>query len=345
MTHSVLKPGVTAIVTAYNAERYLPRCIDSILAQTYPNVRIVVVDDGSTDRTREVARRYAERADLIELPVNQGPANGRTTGLMTVETEYVTFLDADDYWQPTFVETTVAFLEEHPELVAVSTGNFKEDWNGQRHHRPILDAEDQAYYGCDGAVCPNFFRFWVKYNGILTGTVVMRTQVARQTGGQRTDLRLTEDLEFWGYLATFGPWGFIPQPLLVTDLRVLTPTERLRKFGQRYRLFRDLTVESWYRRIEPRVNDETSAAALESFLGHIATEIALANAYTFRFGRSYRLARQWRQGFDRGLGTVLDYGSRGGPLLWPLVCVALRVREVVKSYVRPIQVWAARQSA
>ncbi len=342
MRTATAESRVTAIVTTYNAERYLPRCVESILRQTHPNVRIVIVDDCSTDGTAELAARYEGRVLLIRQTVNKGPAAGRTAGLMTVDTEYVTFLDADDYWEPTFVETTLHFIDEHPDLVAVSTANCKEDWNGQRHYRPLLDEQDKAYYGSEGAVCPNFYEFWVKYNAVLTGTVMMRTNVARETGGQREDLRLTEDLEFWGYLASFGAWGFIPQPLFVTDLRVLTPSERLRKFSHRYMLFRDLTVESWYSRIGPRVTDSVSVAALASFLGHIATEIALANAYTFRLGKSYRLAREWGQRFDRGLGRVLRYGSRGGPLLWPFVCIALRAREIVKSYLRPIRVWAAQ---
>jgi glycosyltransferase involved in cell wall biosynthesis len=340
----MVKPAVTTIVTAFNAERYLPRCIESILSQTYHDVRVVVVDDHSTDRTAEVAAAYGNRVTVITLPANRGPAVGRTVGLMTAETEYVAFLDADDYWQLTFVETTVRFMEGHPDLVAASTSNCKEDSNGREYYRPTLDEQDKAYYGLDGAMCLNFYEFWAKYNAVLTGTVMMRTKAAHQTGGQREDLRLTEDLEFWGYLATFGPWGFIPQPLFVTDLRVLTPRERLRKFERRYAFFCDLTLESWSSRITPRLKDDASMRAFERFVGHIATEIALANAYTFRLVRSYRLARQWRSCLDRGLGSVLGYGSRGGPLLWPFVCMALRAREVVKSYLWPIRAWVARHS-
>lgn len=335
---------VTTVVTAYNAERYVSRCIESILNQTRPGAEVIVADDGSTDRTAEVVASYGDQVTLMRLPENRGPAVGRTMGLMAAKTDYVAFLDADDYWQSAFIETTLAFLERHSDLVAVSTGNCKEDWNGKRHDRPVLDAGDRDHYGCEGAVCPDFFPFWSKYNAILTGSVLMRTEIARRTGGQREDLRLTQDLEFWGYLATFGPWGFIPQPLFVTDLRVLTPTERLRKFKTRYAFFRELTVESWSRRIAPCLKDDVSAGEFERFLGHIATEIALANAYTFRFGKSYRLARQWRRHLDPGLGSVLEYGSLGGPLFWPFVCVALRAREVMKSYLTPIRVWATRQS-
>ncbi len=335
--------AVTVVIAAYNAERFLSRCIESIRGQSFGPIRIIVVDDHSTDRTRDVVASYGEKVTVIPLPSNRGQAWGRTVGLMATKTEYVAFLDADDYWLPTFVETTVRFLEKHPDAVAASTANCKEGWNGERAYRPALTDTDRDYYGQEGAICPNFYEFWAQYNAVLTGSVMMRTELARQTGGQKQELRLTEDLEFWGYLATFGPWGFIPRPLLVTDLRVLTATERLQKFKTRYAFVRDLTVESWSRRIAPRLTDDASVHAFERYLGRIATEIVLANAYTFRFGRSYRLARQWRPQLDRGLGSVLRYGSRGGPLLWPFVCLAVRAREFMKSYLRPIRVRAARQ--
>jgi len=324
--------SVTAVVTAYNAERFLERCIRSIIDQTACGVQIIVVDDGSTDATAEVALSFGDRIKLVRLAGNQGPAVGRTTGLMAAHTDYIAFLDADDYWRPAFVETCLDFLRRHPAVIAVSTGNCKQDWDGTQYMRPDLDDPDRCYYGDKGNVCPDFYAFWSKYKAVLTGTVMMRTRIARQTGGQRADLRLTQDLEFWGYLATFGPWAFIPKPLFVTDLQVLTPGERLRKFKRRFTFFRELTVSSWSRRIRSRLRGGASRQEFEVFLGHIATLITWANAYTFRLRKSYRLAKEWDTRLDKGLGSVLRWGTLIGPLGWPLVCLLLRIREVLKSY-------------
>lgn len=326
------RPRVTAVITAYNAERYVSRAIDSALGQTFGPVHVIVVDDGSSDGTSEVAASYGDGVELIRLPQNSGPAVGRTAGLMECATEFVAFLDSDDYWRPEFVQETVSFLDAQPEAIAVSTGHSSRDWYGRDSDGPRLDETDRAYYETAGALCPDFYHFWSKYRAVLTGTVMMRTEIAQRTGGQRADLWLTQDLEFWGYLATFGRWGFIPQRLFVTDQKALTPQERLSKFKRRYTFFRNLEVDGWAERIRLRLAGSPSEADFERFLGHIATTIALANAYTFRTQKSYRLAKQWKHKLDSGLGSGLRYGLYGGRVFWPLVCVALRFREVAKAY-------------
>ncbi len=334
-SHQGLKRGpVTVVITAYNAERYIARCIESALTQTCGLIHVIVVDDGSSDGTSQMVGSYGDSVELIRLPENSGPAVGRTTGLMNCATEYIAFLDADDYWKPSFVRETVSFLDANPETIAVSTGYCKHDWNGREYIRPVLDDEDRAYYGRDGRNCTDFYQFWSKYRAVLTGTVMMRTEVALKTGGQRADLRLTQDLEFWGYLATFGDWAFIPKPLFVTDEKVLTPKERLSKFKRRFEFFQTMTVDEWARRIRPRLNGDSRSEGFERFLGHIATTIVLANAYSFRFAVSYRLAKEWDAKLDTGLGSVLRWGVRGGPVLWPLVCLAWRLRETMKAYWR-----------
>jgi glycosyltransferase involved in cell wall biosynthesis len=327
---------VTAVVTAYNAERYISRCIDSALEQSLGAVRVIVVDDGSSDQTARVVTSYGDRVRLIQLESNQGPAVGRTRGLFECVTEYVAFLDADDFWEPTFARETVEFLDTHPDIVAASTGNCKRHWNGGECVRPVLDEQDKDYYGAGGAVCPDFYRFWSKYRAVLTGSVMMRTAMALKTEGQRADLRRTQDLEFWGYLATFGRWAFIPKPLLVTDERALTPRERLGKFKKDFMFFREIEVDDWAKRIRPRLVGRPESQGFEEFLGHIATWVALSNAYSFRFRESYRMAAAWRDRLDPGLGSVLRRGVGMGPVCWPLVCLALRLRETIKAYRHPL---------
>jgi glycosyltransferase involved in cell wall biosynthesis len=326
---------VTVVITAYNAERYISRCIDSALGQTPSPSSVIVVDDGSIDSTASVVASYGDRVRLIRLASNAGPAVGRTTGLAQCTTEFVAFLDADDFWTPAFVQETVSFLIAHPDVVAVSTGNCKRHWQGRELYRPALDDRDSNYYGEHGAVCPDFYQFWSKYRAVLTGAVMMRTQVALQTNGQRADLRRTQDLEFWGYLATFGLWAFLPKPLLVTDERALTPRERLAKFKKDFLFFRTVDVADWARRIRPRLVGRPEQKSFEQFLGHIATWVALSNAYAFRFRKSYGVAVQWRDKLDPGLGSVLRHGIRLGPVCWPLVCLALRLRETIKAYLQP----------
>jgi glycosyltransferase involved in cell wall biosynthesis len=112
-------PLVSVIIPCYNQGHYLGEAIESILKQSYPHFEIIVVDDGSTDNTAEVARRYAEVRLLSQE--NQGrPAVGRNRGFRESLGDYIVFLDSDDHLLPEALETGVRLLEAHPEYAFVS---------------------------------------------------------------------------------------------------------------------------------------------------------------------------------------------------------------------------------
>ena len=90
---------VSVIVPAYNVERFLPRCIESLLKQSYSNLEIIIVDDGSTDKTGDIAEGYAEKYDHIRCihKENGGLSDARNMGLKYSKGEYVVFFDSDDW--------------------------------------------------------------------------------------------------------------------------------------------------------------------------------------------------------------------------------------------------------
>ena len=103
------------VVPAYNMEDFLDRTLHSALAQTYPNLEIIVVDDGSTDRTLAIAKRCADRNEnvrVISVP-NGGVATARNLGTRMARTPYVAYLDADDLWHPEKIARQIAALEIH----------------------------------------------------------------------------------------------------------------------------------------------------------------------------------------------------------------------------------------
>lgn len=93
---------ISIIVPVYNVESYLEQCIDSILAQTYKNLEIILVDDGSTDRSGEICDRYAEQDSRIRVvhQVNNGSSRARNAGLEICHGDYLGFIDGDDYVAP-----------------------------------------------------------------------------------------------------------------------------------------------------------------------------------------------------------------------------------------------------
>jgi glycosyltransferase involved in cell wall biosynthesis len=111
------RASVSVIMPSYNCGRFIAEAIDSILKQTLAPEQIIIVDDGSTDDTEQVVRRYAdERIEYIKQR-NAGVSAARNTGLDAARCEFVTFLDADDRWRPTFVERMHGLLAAAPAAV------------------------------------------------------------------------------------------------------------------------------------------------------------------------------------------------------------------------------------
>ena len=107
---------ITVIVPVYNTEKYLERCLDSIVGQTYRDLEILLIDDGSTDSSGEICRQYAEADDRITVLVkeNGGQASARNLGLDRMQGEYVLFVDSDDYVSPDFVEELYRQIKAEP---------------------------------------------------------------------------------------------------------------------------------------------------------------------------------------------------------------------------------------
>ncbi len=113
MTRSM--PRVSVIIPTYNRADLLPQTIESCLAQTYPDLEIIVVDDGSTDTTAEAVARYGAKVMYVRQD-QQGVPKARQHGLQRALGEYITFLDSDDLMAPTKIERQVQALNEHPEV-------------------------------------------------------------------------------------------------------------------------------------------------------------------------------------------------------------------------------------
>ena len=115
---SAAQPLVTVIIPTYNRARLVGEAIDSVLAQEWAGLQIVVADDGSTDDTREVVSRYGDKLEYFFQP-NAGQAAARNRALERARGEFIAFLDSDDLWLPHKLRTEIAVFERLPEAVAV----------------------------------------------------------------------------------------------------------------------------------------------------------------------------------------------------------------------------------
>lgn len=116
-----MKKTVTVVVATYNREKTISRSLESILKQTHKEVDVVVVDDGSTDKTEELVRAIVDiRVRYIKLPVNSGASVARNRGIQEASGDFILVWDSDDVLYPDALEKALSIFEKHPEYVVVS---------------------------------------------------------------------------------------------------------------------------------------------------------------------------------------------------------------------------------
>lgn len=136
------KPLVSIIVPIYNTAKHLPACLDSILAQTYQNLEIILINDGSTDHSASIAKSYTEKDPRIKFinQTNQGLSATRNVGIKKSTGDYITFIDSDDAIEPQMIESMINALQTNKADIAVCS--FKEFYNNgkivhfNRQHYP-----------------------------------------------------------------------------------------------------------------------------------------------------------------------------------------------------------------
>lgn len=107
-------PLVSVIIPVYNVEKYLHKCLDSVLAQTHANLQIICINDGSTDKSYGILQEYAQKDNRIELinQPNKGLSAARNAGMTRIKGKYCCFLDSDDAWHVDFVKTLLKFRDD-----------------------------------------------------------------------------------------------------------------------------------------------------------------------------------------------------------------------------------------
>lgn len=318
---------VSVIIPAYNAEACLARCVGSALSQEPRPQEVIVVNDGSTDATGEAARAFGDRIVSLEQD-NAGQGAARNAGLRVARGRFIAFLDADDYWLPGFLATCLEFLFAHPEAVAVNTAYVVRRWGKEQLGPACVRGADGP--PPEGEILSSFFEFWAEQDHVRTGTVVIRRSVTEEAGPQCADLRISQDLEYWGYIATFGPWGFVPKPLWVGDSAAQAAGQGwIRRYRKRRRLCP--TVERWQRRIVPRLRDE-DWPGFRVVRGRVAQSFALNRILAGR-GRSARpIVARYGEEMSASFSTdVMRRGNRLGQAGWLAACSLLRARELAKA--------------
>lgn len=158
-------PTISVIVPIYNTERYLHRCIDSILAQTYTNFELLLIDDGSTDSSGAICDEYAQKESRVRVfhKENGGVSSARNLGLDKASGEWIAFVDSDDWLRDRYLEAFISQLDQNSQIIIQGieiVGIHRENVN-----IPLLPSIDfldtillMSKYGCLGYVFAKLFK-------------------------------------------------------------------------------------------------------------------------------------------------------------------------------------------
>lgn len=182
-------PKVSVIIPTYNQSRYLCEAIDSVLAQSYKDFELIVVDDGSTDDTQEAVKHYGNKLQYV-YQKNQGCPGAMNTGVRNSQGEYFAMLGHDDLWLPDFLATQVAVLDGNPELAFVSSGTHVIDDKGKN-----IGLWNVGHFR------KKSFSNLLKSNFIFHLTTLVRRKHFDEVGQFDENLQTAQDYDLWLRLA------------------------------------------------------------------------------------------------------------------------------------------------
>ena len=185
-----LTPRVSVIVPAYNTASYIGETLDSVLAQTFLDYEVIVVNDGSPDtpKLESAISKYENRIRYVKQE-NRGLAGARNTGTRLAQGEFVVFLDSDDIWLPDFLAGQLKFFEEHPSLDmacadCIFFGNTEMQGKSWQSLDPIEDPV-------------TFEKVLPTHGGAFASFTLLRKQTVLKVGDFDESLRLLEDYHYW----------------------------------------------------------------------------------------------------------------------------------------------------
>ncbi len=207
-------PLVSILLPVRNGERYLRESLDSILAQTWGDREVLVLDDASTDGTPQILEGYGDRVRVIRHPTNLGIYDNVNAGLTHVRGEFVGVYHADDIYEPTMVERSVATFRAHSSVGAVFTLDTWIDAEGREYDRLRLPPSIPLGVPLDFATTLNTLLAWKNILFVCPSAMV-RTELYRKIGGYRQSLfKNSSDLDCWLRLAREACLFIVPEYLM-----------------------------------------------------------------------------------------------------------------------------------
>lgn len=199
-----MKPRVSVIIPVYNGENYIRHAVQSVVDQTYPNLEIIVVDDGSTDNTRNLVTNDFPSV-LYVYQKNQGAAAARNLGIKKSTGEYLAFLDSDDIWLPEKITRQMEAIAKDPEIKIIHT-NIKVKVDGQMQ---------DTVYPTDHQAGRMFDNLLLQRGSVVCSTLLLHRECIEKVGYFDEELRTAEDVHLFLRLAYYYDFHFLNDALTI----------------------------------------------------------------------------------------------------------------------------------
>lgn len=191
-----MKPLVSVILPCYNAGKYLEQALDSIINQSYQNIEILLVDDGSTDNSENIYKRYQQQESRLKIHknlTNIGLINTLNHAINLAEGDYIARMDADDISELNRIEKQVNFLQNNPDISILGTGAIPIDKNGNKQ-----DIKEEVY----------LHSTTIQFSALFTqplfhGSIIAKSSVLK-SNTYSLDYKHSEDFELWLRILSLG---------------------------------------------------------------------------------------------------------------------------------------------
>ena len=201
-------PRFSIIIPLYNKASYIRKAVESVVGQTFGDWELIVVDDGSTDGGSEVVKSFSDSRIRLVQQENAGVSAARNKGVAMATAPYITFLDADDWWEPTFLEEMAGLIERHPNAGIYGTGYYIVK-NGKKRVAPVGVDNDFK----EGEI--NYCRVYAKTlcMPLTSISVCISRKVFDEARGFPVGITLGEDLLLWLRIALKNQVVLLNKPL------------------------------------------------------------------------------------------------------------------------------------
>lgn len=281
-------PLVSVVIPLYNKELHIERTINSVLAQNIQDFELLIIDDGSTDKSAEVVKSFTDPRILLIHQENAGVSAARNRGIKEAKADLIAFLDADDEWTPSFLETVLRLREKYPEAGAYATA-VSTVYNGTIIHSQYHSVPSPNWEG----IITDYFRSLILGDVVLcSSSVAIPRNILQEMNGFVIDAKWGEDLDLWGRIGLNYSIGFSTSRC---SLIHVVSSDALEKIYSRVTVTRENPfIKSADAAIERKYSNFIDKNYLILYLDKIIIDSARYNAIIGRKNESEEILRKCR---------------------------------------------------